>query len=174
MNTTFEQCIELIGVHEGGYSSDRSDRGNWSSGKVGVGVFLGSKFGISGMSYPTLDIKNLTWDQAKAIYKRDFWDKYRIGDLAPSVRLFTFDSCINHGPSAGIKILQRSIGVKADGVVGRETVGQSHKATPWKFAESRSDYYSEIIQNGFNDENDIKQIKGWLRRNLRILQQSIV
>lgn len=170
---TFEQCIQRVGIIEGGYSTDRKDRGNWSTGIVGKGVFLGTNHGISGMSYPKLNIKELTKEDAKEIFYRDFWMKYQIGEMNAKIRLFTLDSCINHGGPMGIKLLQRTIGISADGIVGPQTIGKSYQADPWKFAEVRSDYYSEIIQNGVNDENDIKQIKGWLRRNLTILRFSI-
>ena len=38
-----------------------------------------TKFGISQRSYPDIDIRNLTLDQAKAIYLRDFWDSKTAG-----------------------------------------------------------------------------------------------
>ncbi len=53
---TFDQVIDIIGVSEGAYSTDRADRGNWTSGKVGEGLFKGTKYGISAMTYPNMDI----------------------------------------------------------------------------------------------------------------------
>lgn len=166
---TFDQVIDIIGIAEGTYSTARNDRGNYTPD----GVFKGTKYGISALSYPNLDIKNLTWPQAKEIYKIDFWEKYLIGSVAPGIRLFLMDSIINHGPSGGIKLLQRAEGVKQDGKIGPVTISKSLTVTPWKFAQARSDYYVEITQNGANDENDRKQLKGWLRRNLHILEKSI-
>lgn len=170
---TFEYCIEKVGLNEGGFSTDRSDRGNWSSGKVGVGEFKGSKYGISAMSYPHLDIKNLTWPQAKEIYLKDFWNKYRIGELAPWIRLYVLDSIINHGGSGGIKLLQRVCSLKQDGIVGSATIAASKRVSAWTFAEVRAKYYVEISQNGFNDENDRKQLGGWVVRNIHVLRDSI-
>jgi len=169
----FEEAVLLVGVSEGKYSSDPKDRGNWTTGQVGSGIFKGSKFGISAMTYPHLDIKNLTWEQAKSIYLTDFWNRYKIPLLKPDLRLFVFDSIINHGPSGGIKLLQRAAKVSQDGVIGSNTIQASLKVTVWDMAQARSDYYVEITQNGFNDENDQAQLKGWLRRNLRVLRESI-
>jgi hypothetical protein len=42
----------------------------WTTGIIGKGICKGTKYFISAMTYPDLDIKNLL-DQAKAIYKRD-------------------------------------------------------------------------------------------------------
>jgi lysozyme family protein len=170
---SFEEILKIVGIAEGGFSTDRSDRGNWSTGKVGVGVFKGSKFGISGMSYPNLDIQNLTWEQAQEIYLTDFWMKYKIHLVNPAIQLFLFDSIVNHGPSGGIKLLQAAAGVAQDGVIGDQTIRASMKVTPWDFARVRSDYFVTITQNGTNDDNDRRQLKGWLRRNLNILHESI-
>lgn len=170
---TFEFCIEKIGISEGGFSEDKYDRGNWTSGKVGVGQLKGSKFGISAMTYPTLDIKSLTWEQGKEIYLSDFWKKYRIGEIHEPVRLFALDCVINHGGTGGIKLLQRACGIKQDGVVGSVTIAHSKRVSPWTFAEVRANYYVEITQNGFNDENDRKQLKGWINRVLHVLKYSI-
>jgi len=61
----FNQAIEKTLVNEGGYINDPLDAG----GKT--------KFGISKRSYPDVDIKNLTVDGAKSIYKKDYWDKLK-------------------------------------------------------------------------------------------------
>lgn len=163
---TFDQAVDIVGIAEGGFSTDRDDPGNFTPN----GVFKGTKFGISARSYPNLDIKNLTWPQAKEIYKIDFWERYLVGSVAPAIRLLLFDSIINHGPSGGVKLLQRAAGVKQDGKIGPVTIAQSFNVTPWKFAQVRSDYYVEIV---IGRPKDIKQLKGWLRRNLHILEKSL-
>ena len=39
-------------AHEGGYSSNPKDPGNWTGGKVGAGKLLGTQKGIAAASYP--------------------------------------------------------------------------------------------------------------------------
>jgi len=48
------------------------DDSNCAGSKQGRGELKGTKYGIAAKSYPHLDIKNLTLDQAKAIYMQDF------------------------------------------------------------------------------------------------------
>jgi hypothetical protein len=48
-----------------GFSSERRDQGNWKSGVVGKGLLKGIKFGIVANTDPSLDIKNLTIEQAR-------------------------------------------------------------------------------------------------------------
>lgn len=161
---TFDFCIDHVGLSEGKFSTDRFDRGNWDSGIVGKGNFKGSKFGISAMAYPNIDIINLEWPQAKQIYFEDYWQKYRISEMNAPIRLYVLDSVINHGGD-GIKLLQRASGAKIDGRVGPNTLTLSYKCEPLDFALVRGDHYVQITQNGFNDDNDRKQLKGWVRRN---------
>jgi lysozyme family protein len=83
-------------VFEGGYSNDPDDNGGETN------------FGISKAAYPHLDIKRLTAEQAKEIYRRDYWDKIN-GDAIPDQRIaeMLFDAAVNHGV-AGCKKLEQA------------------------------------------------------------------
>ena len=58
---TFDDAFEALMAHEGGYANDPRDPGGET------------KYGISKRAYPAVDIRNLTLEAAKAIYKRDYW-----------------------------------------------------------------------------------------------------
>lgn len=114
----FDKAITRLLAHEGGFTKNPADRGNWTSGRIGVGKLNGTKYGISAMAYPHVDIKNLTWEQAKAIYLDDFWNSLKANQLADGVAFQLLDFAINSGISNAIRALQRAIGVKDDGVFG--------------------------------------------------------
>lgn len=118
----FEIAFQRLIGHEGGYSNDRNDPGNWTSGKVGLGKLLGTKFGLAANTYPNLDIKNLTIDQAKLIYKKDWWDKLGADQLHPAIVYQLWDFAINAGKSRAIKELQQVAGVPDDGIIGPKTI----------------------------------------------------
>ncbi|WP_236513543.1 glycosyl hydrolase 108 family protein, partial [Escherichia coli] len=59
----FDQAFKVTIGHEGSFTLNKNDAGNWTGGKVGVGQLKGTKYGIAANSYPNLDIKNLTLDQ---------------------------------------------------------------------------------------------------------------
>ena len=61
----FDKAFDRLIGHEGGFTNDSRDAGNWTGGKVGVGKLVGTKFGLSAATYPTLDIKNITIVEAK-------------------------------------------------------------------------------------------------------------
>lgn len=112
-----EAFYRVIG-HEGKLQKDPKDRGNWTTGEIGVGQLKGTKYGISAMSYPNEDIENLTLERAKFLYKRDFWDRVSGDHLHNAVIYQLFDSAINHGIGNAIRILQRALDVADDGDMG--------------------------------------------------------
>jgi lysozyme family protein len=107
---------QLVLNIEGVYDTNPKDKGNWTGGAVGAGKLNGTKYGIDCASYPTLDIKNLTKDAALDIYKRDYWDKNRCGEMPWPISAVVFDGEVNQG-NYGVKALQISLGV-----VGEETM----------------------------------------------------
>lgn len=118
----FNKAFDRIIGHEGGFTEDPKDRGNWTSGVCGVGECKGTKYGLAAMTYPTLDIRNLTLDQAKAIYKRDWWDKLGMDKYPPALAYQMFDASINHGSGRAIQFVQKAVGTKADGIIGSKTL----------------------------------------------------
>lgn len=117
----WENCIELSRGNEGGFQCLRSDAGNWTGGKVGVGRLVGTNFGIAAASHPDVDIRALTWPQAKAIYHADYWAPIHGDTLAAGVDACVLDDCINSGAGAAIRRLQEAVGVVADGDFGPKT-----------------------------------------------------
>ena len=162
MKHNFEPSFEAVIGHEGGLSLDREDRGNWTSGKIGVGKLNGTKYGVSAMAYPDLDIRNLTLQDAKDIYRRDYWNKARCDDLPPGLDYLTFDSGINHGVSRAGRFLQTAVGAKVDGQIGPATVARASavfdlsKAVS-EFCVTRGLFYTEI-------ETFQRYKLGWFRR----------
>jgi hypothetical protein len=104
--TTFEACFEALIGHEGGYVNHPNDPGGETN------------FGISRRSYPDLNIATLTLEQARAIYRRDFWDRLGLDALPPALRLQVFDAAVNSGPGNAARWLQAAAGVAQDGVIG--------------------------------------------------------
>ncbi|QND53433.1 hypothetical protein HB779_17225 [Phyllobacterium sp. 628] len=115
-------CLAVTLRHEGAYTNDKRDPGNWTGGKVGVGTLKGTKYGIAAASYPNLDIKNLTLNDAKPIYEAKYWRPIRGDALPVGIDLSTLDYGVNSGPSRSVKDLQSVLGLKPDGIVGADTL----------------------------------------------------
>jgi lysozyme family protein len=130
----FEQAFDILvrPSHEGGFQKNPKDRGNWTSGKIGVGELKGTKYGVSAMSYPGEDIENLTLDRAKTLFRRDFWGPALCDALPQPIRFDAFDTAINSGPQRSIKLLQEALGVTVDGVVGPKTMLALSSIEPYR------------------------------------------
>jgi lysozyme family protein len=156
--TSFDDAFAAVIDVEKGFQDNPTDSGNWTGGRVGIGSCRGTKFGISAASYPDLDIKNLTLDQAKTLAKRDYWDRYSCDAFDPRIGFQVFDAAYNGGHPA--QWLQQASGVKPDGLIGPNTVTAVTGADPMKvimrFDAYRLNYMADCPGNSFDD--------GWMRR----------
>lgn len=164
----FDVFIRRILSHEGGYSTDPKDPGNYTGGRVGVGALKGTKFGIAANTYPTLDIKNLTWDMAAALYRRDFWDASKAGQLPPAVGFQLLDGAVNSGVRRATQWLQRAARVADDGILGPVSLAAIRATDPndlvFRFLAERLEFMTGL-------SNWPNHGKGWARRiaaNLRL------
>lgn len=121
-DATYDTIFDRIMGHEGGFTANPKDRGNWTGGKVGVGELKGTKYGVSAASYPHLDIKNLTRDQCKAIVFEDFYQPLGLDRYCAAMRFQIMDSAYLHGTWNTVKFFQRAVMTKDDGIIGRATL----------------------------------------------------
>lgn len=114
----FKAWCAFLDPTEGGLSLDPRDPGNWTSGKPGIGVLKGTKYGISASAYPALDIASLTLDQADDLRKKDYWDKIS-GDLIhPSIAFVLAEAAYGSGPITAVKEMEGILGTAEDGILG--------------------------------------------------------
>lgn len=118
MKTDWEKAIAFVLEQEGGLTDDPNDPGGLT------------KFGISKQAYPNLDIRNLTVEQAKEIYLRDYWNPCKCDELPTEFAISLFDSAVNQGPQVAIRIMQRALKVKDDGVIGPKTLAAAFSVQP--------------------------------------------
>lgn len=156
----FDKSFQRLLIHEGGYVNDPIDKGGET------------KYGITKRRYPAEDIKNLTLERAKYLYKRDFWDNFKIDQFPFHLRYITFDMYVNHNPKAVAKILQRSINHKArkqviyvDGIIGPITLRKLRQYQPElsRVLAFRSKYYVDIVNR---HPSQIKYLHGWLKKRV--------
>jgi lysozyme family protein len=171
LDKSFDKCFDRVIGHEGGFQNMHDDRGNWTRGEVGKGTLKGTKFGISAMSYPKLDIENLTLSLAKAIYLSGWWIPLQMDNFKPAMQYQMFDAAINHGRVSATKMLQRAIGVTEDGVIGPLTLKAKNEIEPndmiMLFIAERIAFFAQIKTFDLYG-------KGWMNRmalNLKLATQ---
>ncbi len=148
MSLTFDEAFKRLIGHEGRFTNDRNDRGNWTTGVIGKGDLKGTKYGISAMTYPDLDIRNLTLEKAKNIYKRDWWDKINADQIDPAIIFQVWDFAVNAGMGTAKRKLQKAVGVAEDGIIGKQTIQAINNTelndVLMKFNAERLRYYTSL------------------------------
>lgn len=154
----FDEAVTFTLFNEGGdaYTSDPDDRGGET------------RYGISKRAYPNEDIKALTEEKAKELYRKDYWDKQKLGNLPDILATKVFDAGVNIGPRRGVMLLQRMLGVTVSGVVDDATERAVRKQEEDKllpqYVKVLKSYYKEVAKRGKNK----KYLKGWLARAERL------
>jgi len=150
--SNFDKVIPFTLKHEGGLCHESGDPGGLT------------KYGICQREYPDLDIRNLTVDEAIAIYRRDYWRKY-MDDMPYIIGAKLFDCSVNMGHRQANTILQRAVGVCDDGVIGYRTLQAVNGDDPdlllARYIGGISRFYRGLAEK---KPTMAKFLKGWLRR----------
>lgn len=134
----FERATAFVLRHEGGYVNDPRDPGGET------------KYGISKRAYPMLNIKDLSIEDVKIIYRKDYWDKGGCGALDWPLCLVHFDSCVNLG-------------------VGRATALKA-KAFNWTdYLFLRVEHYSNLAGSRLAAQ---AFLRGWINRVLDLWREA--
>lgn len=145
---------------EGGFDNDPRDRGNWTSGVIGQGELKGTKYGVASHVYPNLDIKNLTVEQARAIYKRDYATKVAYDDMPAGVDVSVYDMGVNAGPARSLTLLKSALDASVTGAPALAQVATTAKdkvAVIKGFSAKRLSFYQGL--STFKTYG-----RGWTRR----------
>jgi len=153
--TNFSRAMDFVLRWEGGYVNDENDAGGETH------------WGISKRAFPDLDIRALSEDKARAIYRTDYWDKISGDDLPAPVSLVVMDYAVNSGVSRAAKALQRIVGVTRDGQIGPQTLEaiQGFDLNFTSLAESvvlrRVRFLCKLVKR---KPSQAKFLNGWMRR----------
>lgn len=120
----FEHAVSLVLQHEGGFVQHPSDPG----GATKFGIAHATLARARGHPVSVDDVRELTEEEAVAIYRRFYWDALRAEELPPGLDLAIFDLAVHSGPMRAVTMLQAVLGVRADGIVGPVTLEAARHA----------------------------------------------
>jgi lysozyme family protein len=158
-SSKFLKAFDYLMYHEGGYVKDPKDAGGET------------KYGVSKRSYPHLDIKNLTRDQARQIYFVDFWMKAKCESIDDeNIATKFFDLAVHTGIPQAIKLIQRAsraagTQVAEDGIIGSITLKAINEADSTDLLaalKAEAAGYYRLIANA--NPSQRRFIEGWLNR----------
>jgi len=153
----WDTCIEMILHHEGGYVNHPKDPG----GETNLGVTKRVYEEHGG----TKDMKDLTVEDVKPIYKKSYWDRVKGDDLPAGLDLCVFDFGVNAGTGRAAKYLQTMIGTVADGGIGPNTLAKLDAYVEENGLEKAIRNYQDARQEYYESLSTFETFgKGWTRR----------
>lgn len=129
-----------------------------------------TRFGISKRSHPEVDPRNLTLDQAKQIYKREYWDPLLADSITnQTVAEMIFDTSVNMGIHQAVRLIQIVLGIQVDGIIGPQTIDALNVVDPNEFLAAfalvKVSRYVMLVKQNRKLE---KFLFGWLTRALDV------
>lgn len=160
--------LDAILIAEGGYQNDKDDSGNYVNGVL-IGTnrgvtpaALAKHRGVKASSITVEDIKNVTEQEARDIFKEEYFYKPKLDKLPMDLQASVFDMQINSGSNA-IKILQKLVGTKQDGIIGPKTLKalEDNPVSVNEYADARIEYYNKVVTKSPEKK---KFLSGWTSR----------
>lgn len=162
----FVRCLPWTLVEEGGNSDDPHDPG----GATHEGITQREYDAYRRLKdLPLQSVFRATDAEVDEIYYTSYWQPW-CPILVAGIDMVFFDNAVNEGPARAIILLQRSLGVSADGHIGiitrsalkEQTIDQDHTLQLLeKYETVRESYYKSLANFQYFGED-------WLARAERI------
>src|SRR5690348_8320903 len=107
---SYELSLARLLAHEGGYTNHPDDPG----GPTNFGITIADYRRYAKPDATADDVRAMSVDEAKAIYRSRYWDAQRCDDLPAGVDYAVFDYGVNSGIGRSGKVLRRVLGLPDD------------------------------------------------------------
>lgn len=154
---TFEEALEHVLKHEGGFVNHPKDPG----GMTNLGVTKKVWDEWIGRESSEDEMRNLKPEDVAPLYKKMYWDRVKGDDLPSGVNYCVFDAAVNSGTGRAAKWLQEAVGAVPDGAIGTKTLAKvaAHDA------DSLVNAYCDVRLNFLKSLKTFDTFgKGWSRR----------
>ena len=151
---------------EGNFVNDPLDKGGATNKGVTIAVWKAQGYDKDGDGdIDVADLKLITAEDATMIMKKNYWDRWKADQIKNQAIANTLVDWVWGSGAWGIKIPQRILGVKDDGVVGIKTLEALNKQNPKEFLEklylARFNFLDGIVASNPSQK---RFIKGWKNR----------
>ncbi len=143
MKATFKSALKHVLVHEGGWANHPEDPG----GATMKGVTLATYRRHYGEDKSKDDLRNISDDELRNIYRSGYWSKCRCDKLPAGVDYAVFDAAVNSGPGRSAKWLQAAVGAKQDGGIGPKTLSRVKEYEPIQVTDDMCDRRLSFLRN---------------------------
>ncbi len=132
MRDNFDVALVAVLKHEGGWADHPADPG----GATMKGVTLKTYSDWLGRPASKEELRNISDDHLKTIYKTRYWDAVRGDDLPSGLDHAVFDMAVNSGPGRAVRMLQSAVGATPDGALGPKTLAAVKAQDPVALIET--------------------------------------
>ena len=165
MDNNFDQSLKLVLKSEGGYVNNPKDSG----GETMMGVTKAAWSTWLKRPIANGEMAKLTVADITPFYKALYWDKSYCNQLPTGIDYMVFDASVNMGVGQSIRLLQKSLGCVADGVIGPNTMKLINESKVNdmidKYSAQKEMFYRSLaLFNTFG--------KGWLSRVTQVQQNA--
>ena len=153
----FEEALEHVLKHEGGFVHHPSDPG----GMTNLGVTKAVWDDWIKRESTEDEMRNLKPADVIDLYKKLYWDRVKGDDLPSGLNYCVFDAAVNSGTGRAAKWLQECVGAVADGAIGAKTLAKvkAHDA------DALVNAYCDLRLNFLKSLKTFDTFgKGWSRR----------
>jgi lysozyme family protein len=169
--SAFEDALAYTFKNEGGFNNIPEDHG----GATKYGITIGDLARWRRQPVSVADVKALTVDEAKQIYKAWYWDVNDLDQIDKTEAIAIFDIGVVCGVTTSAKLAQATccqIGevIAVDGHVGQRTIAALNKVHLSDFIHT----FAGRVETRFrtivaNNPSQAKFLRGWVNRARRLL-----
>ena len=142
MERNFPEALVHTLQFEGGWSNNPNDPG----GATMKGITQHTYNQYLGRPASQDELRNISDADVAAIYRKRYWDECLGDALADGLDFALFDAAVNTGPREASRLLQRIVGVPADGVLGPKSVAAVNEYIAAQGLPKLIDAYTEARQ----------------------------
>lgn len=159
-----EDALSFVLRWEGGFSDHPNDPGGATNKGVTQAVY--DKWRLK-KKKKKQTVRLISDSEVESIYEEEYWKKAKCDRLTRhfDLPLVHFDTAVNMGPTRAAKILQETVGVKRDGIIGDKTLAAVDKISRKDVISGYCDIRERVYRSIAKNRPKLKVfLRGWLNR----------